>query len=131
MDLSQSEIPQDIRTFLEGLLDDAGMTPTPEIKEEMIKDLYVRLEHMLIAAAAERLQPEDLEAFQKLLESKASQTQLQQFLSTKLSSQSGANPDSIGADAQEIFAQAIARFRDMYLASIIPSMEKADSIKPN
>lgn len=112
-DNKQLQIPPEMRTFLEGLLDDAGMNVPPDLKEEMINDLYARLEHKLVAAAAEKLKPEDLEEFQKLLEEKKSQEELQKFLTGRLQ------------NAQEIFAQAISEFRDAYLTNITPAMEKA------
>ncbi len=89
------------------------MNVPSDLKEEMINDLYARLEHKLVAAAAEKLKPEDLEEFQKLLQEQKPQEELQKFLTERLE------------NAQEIFAQAITDFRDTYLTNISPAMEKA------
>src|SRR3989344_268045 len=58
------QIPPDVRSFLEGLLTDAGMTSLDdEMREEMLKELYGRLDNHLSATIIDNLPPENLDEF--------------------------------------------------------------------
>lgn len=104
---NQLQIPADIRTFLENLIDDAGMsTVTPKIKEEMVLDLFARLENKLIANAVEKLNPDDLEAFEGLLREGKNQQEAENFLREHI------------PNAPAVFAQAFLEFRDMYIGNV-------------
>lgn len=100
-------IPIEIRNFLEGLLQDAGMTTLDaEMHEEMIKELYARLDNYITSTIASNLPEESAEEFIRLNEEERSQDEIQQFLQDKL------------PDAQQVFAQAFSEFRDLYLGNV-------------
>ncbi len=100
-------IPPEVRVFLEGILQDAGMTIPDEItREEMIKELFVRLDHYITSVIIENLPPEHLDAFMKLNEEKKPMSEIQKFLLDKM------------PDTQEIFTRAFADFRDLYLGNV-------------
>lgn len=101
------QIPPEVRNFLEGLLQDAGMTTLDEgMREEMIKELYARLDNYITSAIVSKLPPEHAEAFISLNEEKKSQEEIQAFLQDKL------------PNAQEVFALAFSEFRDLYLGNV-------------
>lgn len=101
------QIPPEVRNFLEGILTDAGMTTLDsEMREEMIKELYARLDNYITAAIVSKLPPEYTEAFIRLNEEKKSQEEIQAFLQDKL------------PNAQETFALAFSEFRDLYLGNV-------------
>lgn len=101
------EIPGDIRTFLEGILQDAGMlVPDTTMKEEMIKELFARLDNFITTAIINNLPSEHLDAFIKLNEEKKPKNEIEQFLKDKM-------PKS-----QEVMTHAFAEFRDLYLKNV-------------
>lgn len=101
------EIPQEIRNFLEGLLKDAGLTTLDDnMREEMIKELYARLDNYIASVIVDKLPPEHLDDFIKINEEKKSQQEIEQFLKDKMP-----NP-------QEVFANAFSEFRDLYLGNV-------------
>lgn len=103
------EIPQEIKNFLEGLLTDAKMTLEESMKEEMIKELFERLNNFITTAIIDNLPPEHLEDFIKLNEEKKPQTEIEQFLKDKM-------PNS-----QDVFAKAFADFGALYLGNVAAS----------
>lgn len=101
------QIPQEVRTFLEGLLEDAHMTTLDDsMREEMIKELYARLDNFITTAIVDNLPPEHLEEFIKLNETKKSQAEIQAYLQDKM------------PNAQEVFSNAFIQFRDLYLGNV-------------
>ncbi len=103
----ETQIPQEVRSFLEGLLQDAGMTFTDnEMKEEMIKELYARLDNYIASVVVDYLPPEHFETFIKMNDEKKSKQEIENFLKEKL------------PDAQNVFAKAFADFRAMYPGNV-------------
>ncbi len=121
--MEQTQIPQEVRTFLEGLLQDAGMTfADNQMKEEMVKEVYARLDSYIASVVVDKLQPADFEVFIKMNDEKKSKEEIEAFLKEKV-------PDS-----QNIFAKAFADFRQMYLGNVTVARntpEPTDSSKPN
>ncbi len=112
-----SSISPEIKSFLESLLSDAGMTTLDdETREEMVKELYVRLDHYLTNTIIENMPPEHLEEFVKMNESKKSMEEMQQFLTSKM------------PDAKGVFVKAFDDFRNMYLANVNLSRDKEEII---
>lgn len=102
-----AEIPQEVRTFLEGLLKDAGMTTFDGgTKEEMVKELYVRLDNYLASVIVDHLPNEDFETFVKMNEEKKTKEEVETFLKEKV------------PNVDQIFAKAFADFRTMYLGEV-------------
>lgn len=103
----QLQIPQEVRGFLESLLQDAGMKILDEqMREEMIKELYARLDNHLTSVIVENMPAEHLDAFMRLNEEKKPKAEIEQFLQDKM-------PNS-----KEVFAKAFAQFRELYLGNI-------------
>jgi len=97
-------IPRDVRQFLEDILEDAGYPAlTREVKEQMLQDLYLRLDNKLIAAALENLPEEHLEAFDTMLENQEGADKINAFLAEKI------------PHIKELFGQAMLDFRRSYL----------------
>ena len=100
-------IPAEVRTYLEGLLADANMQFRDDgVKEEMIKELFARLDQYLAGIIVENMPDEHLEAFMKMNDENKSKEDSEAFIKEKL-------PNS-----PEVFAKAFADFRAMYLGNI-------------
>lgn len=101
------EIPGEIRTFLEGLLADSGMQIVDnEMHEEMIKELFARLDNFITSTIMDNLPPDQLEAFIKLNEEGKSRAEVEQFLKDKI------------PNTQEVMTKAFMEFRDLYLGNV-------------
>lgn len=100
------EIPQEIRSFLESILADANMTLDDVTKEEMIKELYARLDSYLTTVIVDNMPAEHLEAFMKLNEEKKPREEIDKFLKEKM------------PNAEEVFTNAFADFRQLYLNNV-------------
>lgn len=103
MDNQQNQIPADIRAYLENLLEDANINLTPELKENMLFDLYLRLEKKLIADAIENMEPADVEEFTQLIQSQNNKEIIDQFIKSHL------------PNAQEIFVQSLVDFKTDFI----------------
>lgn len=103
-------IPQDIKIFLESILKDAGMMTLDDgAKEEMIKELFVRLDKHLTNTIVESLPDEHIDAFLKMQEENKSRQEIEQFIIDKI-------PNS-----QQVFINAFSSFRNEYLSSVADS----------
>lgn len=109
------QIPQEVRNFLEGLLDDANMSLTGSMREKMINDLYVRLDNYITGIIIDTLPAEHLDTFLKMNEEKKSQAEIERFLNEKM------------PNYKELFANAFAKFRELYLGNI--DVARAKSLK--
>lgn len=104
---SNLDIPAEVRGFLENLILDAGLTPLDELaKEQMVEELYVRLDNFLTSEIVKNLPPEQLEEFIQLNEKGPSQEEVNQFMTEKI------------PNAQDLFAAALVNFRDLYLGEV-------------
>lgn len=104
--MDNSQVPAEIRNFLDGILNDANMTLDDITREEMIKELYARLDNYLTTVIVDNMPPEHLEDFIKLNEEKKSREEIDAFLKEKM------------PNAQEVFTKAFADFRQLYLNNI-------------
>lgn len=101
------EIPAEIRSFIEGLLADANMASLDnEMKEEMIKEVFARLDNYMTAAIVDNLPEDKLEAFIKLNEDKKSKEEIETYLKDNM------------PNAQDVFAKTFQEFRDLYLGGV-------------
>jgi len=113
-----TQIPSEIRNFLEGLLVDAGMKILDNtMREEMIKELYARLDNFMTAKIMENLPPEELEEFTRMAESKKTIAEMQDYLVSNI------------PNAQDVFTKAFLEFRDLYLGNVVAARNapKAES----
>lgn len=93
-----------IDLFIERLVAEKGLVlPDPEVRAQVVLDLRERLENIVNASLIEHLPPEKLEAFEALLDTKASDEAVQAFCSEAI------------PDLSEVVAGALLRFRDVYL----------------
>lgn len=101
------QIPPSIKTFLEGILDDANMSNVdPQMREEMIKELFLRLDNFMLTTIVESLPPEKLDEFTKMSDNGGSRDQLENYLKENV------------PNATEVFARAMIAFRDTYLGNV-------------
>lgn len=101
------EIPAEIRSFIEGLLTDANMsTLDAEMKEEMVKEVFARLDNYITSAIVDNLPENKLEAFIKLNEDKKSKEEIENYLKDNM------------PNAQDVFAKTFQEFRDLYLGGV-------------
>lgn len=120
MDNQQLTIPAEVKNYLESLLQDAGMTTLDaDMKEEMVKELYVRLDNYLTSTIINNLPPENMEEFIKMNEEKKSQAEIELYLKDKV------------PNAQDIFAQAFMEFRDLYLGNVTVARNTPSSDNQN
>lgn len=104
MDLAQ--IPPEVIKFLDNLLAEANVTPIDEtMREQLLLELYSRLDNFITTTIMENMPPEKLDEFIKLNEEKAPREQLDKYMRENM-------PDS-GA----VFAKAFVDFRDIYLGN--------------
>lgn len=101
------EIPSEVRTFLEGLVQDSGMLNLEaETREEMIKELYARLDNFITSTIIDNMPPEYVEEFIKMTEQNKSKAEIEGYLKSKV------------PNAEEILAKAFIEFRNLYLGNI-------------
>ena len=109
-------IPQDIRTYLENIIQDAGMLTLDErTREDMIQELFMQLDNYLASLIVKNLQESDLEQFIKMNEEKKSKEEIEQFVKEKL------------PNAQELFTNAFIEFRALYLQNVESSRANQDT----
>lgn len=101
------DIPPEMRTYISNLLEDAGISNLdPDLKEEMIHEVYMRLDKYITSVIVENMQSEDIETFIKMNDDKKSQEEVQNFLIQKI------------PNVQEVMTKAFVDFRDIYLGKI-------------
>ncbi len=101
------EIPPHVREFLEGIIKDAGIVSLDATAhEEMIKELFVKLDSYIVSVIVDKLPDEHLDAFMQLNDEGKPQTEIEQFLQDKL------------PDAQQVFTDLFGDFRDTYLKGV-------------
>lgn len=100
-------MPPEIRSFLEGMLQDANITTADDqTKEEMLKELFARFDNFMTSAIVENLKEEDMDEFIKMGAEKKPKEEIEKFITDKI------------PDATEVFSQAMMEFRDLYLGNV-------------
>lgn len=100
----QLPIPAEIRSYLEGLIQEANVPSFDgRAKEELIQYLFERLDKYLSAKIVENMPAEDTEILIKMNEEGKSQEEISEFMKEHME-----NP-------QEVFTRAFIDFRDFYL----------------
>jgi len=103
----QIQIPTEIRGFLESLLQDAHMTSlTEEMKEDMVQELFLRLDSFMTSVIINSMPPEHIEGFIQMNEQKKSVEEIHQYLRNKI------------PNVEELFTNAYVEFRDLYLGNV-------------
>lgn len=102
-----AQIPSEIKTFLESILQDANMTSLDEqTHEEMIKQLFIRLDNFMLTTIVEALPAEKISEFTKLSEEGKTREELENYLRKNIPNHS------------DVFAKAMLQFRDLYLGNV-------------
>ncbi len=105
--MADALIPDEVKTYIEGLLTDAGMTALDDtMKDEMVKELFVRVDNYLASVLVQQLPQENLEVFIKMNEENKSREEIESFLKEKI------------PNVQDVFTKAFADFRTMYLGNV-------------
>ena len=110
---AQIQIPPEIRTYLENILQDAQMTTAldNQMREDMVFELYKQLDNYLASVVVDKMPPEFVEEFIKLNEQPTTKQQAEAFIKEKL-------PNS-----QQVLAEAFVHFRDMYVHNVSAARE--------
>ncbi len=102
-----TDIPADVRAFLESILQDANIaTVDDSMRESIIQELFQRLDKFMLTTVVEALPPEKMEDFTKLVQAGKDRSELEGYLKAHI------------ANAQEVFVRAMLAFRDLYLGGI-------------
>ncbi len=114
-----NELPADIRNFLDEVLRDANITSLDQkTHDDMIVELYLRLDDYMLGTITEKLPEENMEEFTKMAEAGKSREELQQYLQTYI------------PNATELFANAMIDFRNLYLSNVDKARE-TEAQKPH
>jgi hypothetical protein len=111
--MNNTHIPEDIRQYLDNILQEAGMlTLDDKAREAMIQELFYQLDTYLASVIVKELNPEDLEKFVKMNEEKKSKEEIEAFVKHAV------------PNAQQIFSDAFGDFRDLYLENVETARDK-------
>lgn len=78
---SRSDISPEVYQYLSDILDDAGMTfPDKEFREEMIIELFGRLDNYLTAVIVDNMPEKHIETFIRMNEQGKSRTEIEAFM---------------------------------------------------
>lgn len=118
---TNDQIPPETRAFLESLLDEVHMEYVDEKqKEEMLSQLYARLDYFLTAKIIDSLSDADLETFTQMNEQAKSREEIEGFIMEKI------------PNAQEVFKNAFLEFRELYVgAGQEMAEEEQGSVSPD
>lgn len=117
MDQQSLQIPTEVHLFLTNLLNDAGMdTIEDDLKAEMEKELFARLETYISSRIVETMPVDKLDSFVDMNEQGKSQEEIDAFIQENI------------PNAQQFFADIFLEFRDLYLANV--AMAKEEKLPP-
>jgi hypothetical protein len=95
-----------VRLFLDDLLDEKGIFfSSPETREQMIQDLYVRLQKFFLLTLAQELSPADGNQLAQMIENQAPESTIQAFLQLKI------------PNLQDKLVDLFLTFRSIYLSN--------------
>ncbi len=101
-----TQIPPEVIKFLDNLLAEANIVPIDEqMREQLLLELYSRLDNFITTTIIENMPPEKLDEFIKLNEDKRPRKEVDQYMRENM-------PNS-----EEVFAKAFVDFRDIYLGN--------------
>ena len=113
------QIPPEIRSYIEGILADANMaTLDADMKEEMVKEIFARLDNYITATIVDNLSQEDVETFIKMNEEGKSKAEIESFVKEKM------------PNYNQVFQEAFMNFRDLYLGNVSVSRNAPESTTP-
>ena len=105
------QIPQEIRSYLEGLIADSGLLVEEDTKEGVLQELYARLDNFLASAILENIPEEEHDNFIDQSGQKKSMEEMQNYLMEKI------------PNAKEVLTKAFVEFRNLYLGNVAVKRE--------
>jgi hypothetical protein len=94
----------DVKNFLLSLLEEGGMGEVPEeVKDQMVQDLYVRLDDRLKVSILEAMTDEQRVELQKLIDEDKSDEDVQQYIIDNVK------------NLNDIYTKVFEEFKDLYL----------------
>jgi hypothetical protein len=101
-----AQIPSEVRRYLEELLTTAGVTSIPRAHEQMLQELFERLNSFTVTAYINSLSSKDREIFYRMIATFHPQDKLEQFLHDHV------------PNLQAVHIKALEEFRKKYLREI-------------
>ena len=99
----------EIKKFLQGLLVEANLGGLePQLEEELLRDLNVRLEDRLVLTAASKLTAEKQDEFKNMTDKGVPQDEVEKFLRENV------------PNIEQVFAESMNEFREIYLNAMKP-----------
>lgn len=113
-------IPVEIRTYLEGIIEEADILIFDEQdREEILGDMYEQLNQFLIQKILELLPEEKIDAFIALDEENKGPDDIQKFLEATI------------PEEKEVLAQAYDEFKQVYLETIAIEAARMEALEEN
>jgi hypothetical protein len=101
------DIPAEIRSFIERLLVDAGVSAADAAgHERLVRGLFDKLDGYIIDTVVDNLPPEKLDDFTSFIQKNPSREALNEYLGRTL------------PNAQDVFVAAFTGFREAYLSAV-------------
>lgn len=111
----QVAIPQEIRNYLESLIQEANVAVFDEkTKEDLVQYLFEKLDKYLAAKIVENMTEEDTKEFIKLNQEKKSKEEIDNFINAHMK------------EPQDVFTRAFIDFRDFYLTGQDSTVKQAN-----
>jgi len=111
------QIPADIKQFLESIIDESKIEVLDEhMRQGMVQELYAQLDNYLASIITDQLKGEDLDVFVRMNQERKSKEEIEAYIKEKV------------PNAQEIFTNAFADFKNLYLESVTAA--KANPTQP-
>ena len=108
IDGNEITIPEEVLIFLERVLEEGNIKPTSEeLKKTMITELAGRLQQQVVLDLLNKLPEDKFDAFESTMTNHPDQEHIMLFLKASI-------PNS-----QEIIAQSLLDFKDVFLANTI------------
>ncbi len=107
-----SQIPSEVRRYLEDLLATAGVTSVPRTHEQILHALFERLNSVTVTAATNSLSSNDREIFYRMIATLHPQDELEHFLHDHV------------PDLQAVHTKALGEFRTIYLREVAAARKR-------
>ena len=100
-------ISDDVRAYIGSILMDAGLAQDdPDLHEEMVREVFVRLDNYLSTVILNHLPKDKIEPYVKMMEEGKPKTEIEQYMKDNI------------ANVDETFKNAFIDFRSLFLGKI-------------
>jgi hypothetical protein len=107
-----AQIPPAVRSYLEELLTAAGIHSVRSVREQMLQELFKRLNSFTVTAYIHSLSSKDREIFYRKIATLHPQDELEQFLHDHV------------PDLQAVHTKALRDFRTIYLREVAAARKR-------